>query len=255
MHSKYWAVGFVAGALIACGGKSTPEGKTAEQAAAETTTYGPVTPSDATTGQPYTPTNPPMASTEHGPVVVVVEPPPLPYSDGQIASITDAANTAEVEQGTLAQSKARDARVKKFAAMMIVDHSQAKKQQADLMQRLGITAIETKKSAAIQEESNRTLESLRALGRSEFDRAYIDVQVDAHQKVLDSFDNELIPNAKNSEFKASLVEFRPQVESHLKEAQDIQQSLASAPLNPVGKVGPSEGVRQAPLGGKQPSSK
>jgi hypothetical protein len=71
--------------------------------------------------------------------------------------------------------------------------------------------------------------------------------------VLDSFDNELIPNAKNSEFKASLVEFRPQVEHHLKEAQDIQQSLASAPLNPVGKASPSEGVRHAPLEGKQTS--
>src|SRR6185503_14612404 len=157
-----------------------------------------------------------------------------------------------VEQGTLAQSKAKDSRVKKFAAMMVVDHSQAKRQQADLIQRLGITAIDTKKSAAITEESNRTLESLRALSRNEFDRAYIDVQVDAHQKVIDSFDNELIPNTKNSEFKAALVEFRPMVESHLREAQEIQQSLASAPLSPVGKASPSEGVRRAPIGGKQP---
>jgi len=254
MHSKFWLVGFVAGALMACGSKSTPEGKTAEQAQAETA-YAPVTPSNATEGQPYTPTSPPsgaQVSQAQGPVVVVVEPPPLPYSDGQIASITDAANTAEVEQGTLAQSKAKDSRVKKFAAMMVVDHSQAKRQQADLIQRLGITAIDTKKSAAITEESNRTLESLRALSRNEFDRAYIDVQVDAHQKVIDSFDNELIPNTKNSEFKAALVEFRPMVESHLREAQEIQQSLASAPLSPVGKASPSEGVRRAPIGGKQP---
>ncbi len=253
MQSKFWLVGFVAGALLACGSKSTPEGKTAEQAQAEAA-YAPVTETTgAATGTPYTPTNPPMAGTERGPggpVVVVVEPPPLPYSDGQIASITDAANTAEVEQGTLAQSKAKDARVKKFAAMMIVDHSQAKKQQADLIQRLGITAIETKKSAALAEESNRTLESLRGLSRNEFDRAYIDVQVDAHQKVLDSFDNELIPNAKNAEFKAALVEFRPRVEAHLSEAQDIQQSLASAPLNPVGKAPPSEGVHRAHASGK-----
>jgi putative membrane protein len=254
MHSKFWLVGFVAGALIACGGKSTPEGKTAEEAQAEAIAYTPAAETTgAATGQPYTPTSPPTAGSERGPVVVVVDPPPLPYSDGQIASITDAANTAEVEQGTLAQSKAKDARVKKFAAMMVVDHSQAKRQQADLIQRLGITAIETKKSAAIAEESNRTLESLRALSRNEFDRAYIDVQVDTHQKVIDSFDNELIPNTKNSEFKAALVELRPQLESHLKEAQDIQQALASAPLSPVGKSSPSEGVRQAPLGGKQPS--
>jgi putative membrane protein len=136
--------------------------------------------------------------------------------------------------------------------MMIVDHSQAKKQHADLVSRLGITPIETKKSAAILEDSNRTLESLRALSRNEFDRAYMDVQVDAHQKMLDSYDNELIPNAKNSEFKSALLEFRPQMESHLREAQDIQQSLASAPMTPVGKGGP-EGVRKAPLGGKQPA--
>jgi len=254
MHSKYWLVGFVAGALVACGGKSAPEGKTPEQAQTETA-YTPVTETTGVpTTQPYTPTSPPSGAQlgqAQGPVVVVVEPPPLPYSDGQIASITDAAHTAEVEQATLAQSKARDARVKKFAAMMIVDHSQAKKQQTDLVARLGLTPIETKKSSAITEDSNRTLESLRALGRNEFDRAYMDVRVDAHQKALDSYDNELIPNAKNSEFKAALIEFRPQIESHLKEAQDIQQGLTSAPLTPIGKAG--EGVRQAPLGGKQPA--
>lgn len=255
MHSKYWLVTIVSGVLMACGGKSTPEAQTPEPAPAGTSAPVPEAPTAAATEQPSAQMPPgPVTATPEGPVVVVVEPPPTPFSDGQIAAITDAANSSEVEQATLAQSRARDARVKKFATMMITDHSAAKRQQADLVARVGITSVDSKRSTAMKEESNRAIESLKALNRNEFDRAYIDLQVDGHQKVLDSFDNELIPNAKNADFKAALVEFRPTVEHHLREAQDIQQSLASAP-SPVGKAEPQRSGQSASLGGTPKATK
>jgi putative membrane protein len=241
MHSKYWLVGFVSCSLLACGGRSTPESETPSSVPTETSTPPAYTESvpAAPTGQgPDQPvaTTPTPGPAETSQPPIAVEPAPVPLTDGQIAAITDAANTSEVEQAQLAQNKARNARVKKFAAMMITHHSQAKKQQSDLLKRLGITPTENAKSTALMEESQKTLQSLKALNRTEFDRAYIDMQVDAHQKVLDAFDNELIPSAKNSEFKAALVEFRPRIEAHLREGQDIQQTLASAPLNPIGKA-------------------
>jgi putative membrane protein len=244
MYSKYWLVGLT-GVLMACGGKSTPEAQSPEPPPAEATppayTAVPEAPMASTEQQPAAVNPSPAVTTQ----TLAAEPAPEPLSDGQIAAITDAANTGEVAQAQIAQKKAKSPRVQKFATMMIAHHSQAKKQQADLLKRLGITEVENKKSTALVEESNKTLESLKALNRTEFDRAYIDMQVDAHQKVLDALDTDLIPNAKNAEFKASLVEFRPRVESHLREAQDIQQALAATPMNPIGSAG--AGTKSGPV--------
>ena len=46
-----------------------------------------------------------------------------------------------------------------------------------------------------------------------------------HQAVLDTLDDTLIPNAKNSELKALLVQVRPAFVSHLEHAKQIQAKI------------------------------
>ncbi|HEY1536572.1 MAG TPA: DUF4142 domain-containing protein, partial [Polyangiaceae bacterium] len=50
-------------------------------------------------------------------------------------------------------------------------------------------------------------------------------QVDEHQKVADSIEHELMPNAKNADLKSYLADIEPTVESHLKNAKEIQRKL------------------------------
>ena len=61
---------------------------------------------------------------------------------------------------------------------------------------------------------------------SDFDRKYIDYQVNFHQKVLDALDSRLIPWA-GPELRALLEETRPAVAAHLERARGIQRSLQS----------------------------
>lgn len=250
LHSKYWLAGIVSGLLAACGGEN-PEPQTPESPPpAETSTPAPPAAAPTDTAPPAeqpssaVPAPAPSDMTAQAPVG---EPPPQPLTDGQIAAITDATNTGEIEQAKLAQKKSRNARVKKFANMMIQHHSQAKEQQASLLKKLNLTAADNQKSAALTDESNRLIESLKSLEAEEFDRAYMDAQVSEHQHVLDALDNDLIPNAKNAELKASLVEFRPRVESHLSEARDIQQILggASRSVGSMPKTGGSRATNTA----------
>jgi putative membrane protein len=156
-------------------------------------------------------------------------------SDEQIAAITDAANDAEIEQAKLAQKSARNPRVKKFAAMMIKDHTQAKQKQKKLFNELSMAPSESPMSAQLKSDSQQKLEDLKAVKGADFDRAYMDAQVDAHQKVLDALDNQLIPETDNQELKALLNEIRPKVAAHLAEARDIQQALLDAASGPVGE--------------------
>jgi putative membrane protein len=210
----------LAAGMTACGGESTPEAMPPEVPPAEPPP-APEPPPETTGGE--------AAGASSIPPEPPPPPAPEPLTDEQIAAVTDAANTGEVEQAKLAQKKGKNARVKKFAATMIAHHGQAKQKQSKLLGKAKITPAENALSTQLTEESTRMLETLKTAEGPDFDKAYIDSQVDAHQKVLEAFDTRLIPNAQNPELKASLEEFRTKIEAHLKEAQEIQQLLAAAP--------------------------
>lgn len=155
----------------------------------------------------------------------VTEPPitqQAPLEDAQIAAISDAANGGEVEQAKLAQMKAKNPRVKKFAQMMIQHHGQAKADQEKLVKKLKLSPAENDVSTQLREESLAQIAVLQG-EKQNFDRIYIHSQVEAHQKVLELLDKTLIPSTKDPELLALLQKMRPKVEAHLAEAREIDK--------------------------------
>lgn len=145
-------------------------------------------------------------------------------SDAQIATITDKVNTAEIEQARIAQSKSSDEQVRQFAQMMIEHHGQAKAQQAGL----GLGTADSPLSQELDREAQSTLDTLQAKSGAEFDRAYLQAQVDAHQKALDTIRQQLIPNAQAPELRSYLENLAPQVEQHLAQARSALEASGSA---------------------------
>jgi putative membrane protein len=156
-------------------------------------------------------------------------PAPPPLSENQIAMITDLANSSEIEQAKLAQTKAKSASVKKFAAMMLKHHGEAKAEQAKLYKQLNLTPTQSQSASSLKDGADRALGSLRGANGNSFDLEYIDTQVDAHQKVLEALDSELLPAATDQQLITSLNKMRATVEAHLKEAKIIQAELAARP--------------------------
>ncbi len=144
-----------------------------------------------------------------------------PLSDEQIAAITDAVNSAEIAQAKVAQTKSKDTGVKRFAAMMISHHGDAKRKQAKLKLKMEDSGTAT----AMKANAENTLSTLKASAAKDFDRAYVAAQIDGHQQVLDAINQQLLPNAKSPELKAYLEEIKPTVEQHLKEATELQQAV------------------------------
>jgi putative membrane protein len=147
-------------------------------------------------------------------------------TEAHVAMITDLANTAEIEQGKLAQTKAKSPAVKKFAAMMIKHHTEAKNEQAKLYKQLNLTPTQSQPATALKEDADKTIGSLRAADGSAFDMAYMNSQVDAHQKVLDSINQVLLPAASDQKLVDGLNKMKKTVEEHLDEARSIQAELA-----------------------------
>ncbi len=231
-------------ALVHCGGGSKSEAESPSNVATVEAPPPAAEPPPAETAAPATAEKP--AETKPA---AAEAPKPEPLTDEQIVMITDLANAAEVDQAKVAQGKAKNARVKKFAAMMVSDHSQAKGKQAKIVAKLKLKPADSPVASELKTSGTNTLASLKSAPPADFDKTYMGVQVDEHKKVLDTLTTRLIPNAKDAELKALLEEMRPTIEAHLKEAGDIQQALAAAPAAEEKPSSPAK----APAAAKKPT--
>src|SRR4026208_1054166 len=146
-------------------------------------------------------------------------------NDAQIASIVVTANQVDIDAGKLAHSMATDAGVKKFAQLMITDHTGVNKSATALVTRLKVTPEDNPTSQSLKSEGEKNVADLKRLEGKAFDKAYIDHEVDYHQQVIDAMDKTLIPDAQNAELKALLVKVRPAFVAHLEHAKKIQATL------------------------------
>jgi putative membrane protein len=146
-------------------------------------------------------------------------------NDAQIASIVVTANQVDIDAGKIAEARSTNADVKKFAKLMIDDHTGVNKSATELVTKLKVTPEDNPTSESLKSEGEKNVAQLKNLKGMAFDKAYIDHEVTYHQQVIDAMDKTLIPDAKNPELKALLVKVRPAFVAHLQRAKDLQSSL------------------------------
>ena len=146
-------------------------------------------------------------------------------NDAQIASIVVTANQVDIDAGKLAASTSTNPEVKKFAQLMVTDHSGVNKQAVDLATRLKVTPEDNDTSRSLAAGGEKNIATLKGLKGAAFDKAYVDHEVAYHQAVLDAVDKTLIPNARNADLKALLVKVRPAFVAHLEHAKHVAASL------------------------------
>lgn len=149
-------------------------------------------------------------------------------TDPQIAAIVVAANQVDIDAGKLAQSKASNKEVKKFAQTMVKDHTGVNKAASDLVTKLGVKPEENATSKSLKDGGKQNVDRLKTLKGAAFDKAYVDNEVAYHQAVLDAVDKTLIPSAKNQELRDLLVKVRPAFVAHLEHAKQLQASLGKS---------------------------
>jgi putative membrane protein len=146
-------------------------------------------------------------------------------SDANIVALLDEANKADSAAGHFAMSRAHDAGVKGFAAMMMAEHHELRRQGQALAKKLNITplapAIDPVKALAAAE-----MDSLQAAPKGAgFDRVYIDQEVGVHKAVIDLAEK-AHDATKNKELQALIEKAKPFLERHLDRAETLQKKLA-----------------------------
>jgi putative membrane protein len=148
-------------------------------------------------------------------------------TDANIAALLDEANAADSAHGKIASTKGTSADVKAFGVMMMNDHHALRKQGQDLATKLGVTPA-APANDSLPAKAQMVTDSLTSMAKgAAWDRWYIDHEVAMHQEVLATIDAAL-GAAQAAELKDLLTKARPNVEAHLKRAQEIQGKLGTA---------------------------
>lgn len=149
-------------------------------------------------------------------------------SDPEVAHVAVTANSIDIDLAKFAQSRARSAAVRQFAATMISDHSAVNARAAALAGKLGVIPADNAVSQSLHAGATQARAGLETLRNAAFDRAYIDREIAYHQAVLDALDGLLIPTASNAELRQLLVDVRPAIAAHLAHAKQIKGGFTGA---------------------------
>ncbi len=123
----------------------------------------------------------------------------------------------EVELGTLALSKASSPEVKKFAQMMVDEHTKANNELKALAQQKNITL-----PTVMGNEHQRKVDNLREKTGAEFDKDYMDLMVKDHKDDIDEFEDQA-EDGKDPEIKSWASTKVAALRHHLEEAQRVQE--------------------------------
>ena len=140
----------------------------------------------------------------------------VPTDAAGFANAVAAADLYEVESARLAADKASNADVKALARHIRTDHE---KSTSELKSAAGTAKLSV--AAKLDAQKQGMLDQLKAAGRADFDRLYVEQQKSAHQKALDLLQG-YSSGGDNEALKAFATKTSAAVKSHLDHANRIK---------------------------------
>jgi putative membrane protein len=130
-------------------------------------------------------------------------------------------NLYEVRLGQVAERKAVNAAVKRFAQRMIDDHSKMQN---------GWTTLASSNGFPITPEldagDKAKVDQLEQLSGAEFDRAYMNLMIQGHQDAVNRLEGEA-RTANSAQVRAQLTNYLPVYQQHLSMAQQVGSQVGS----------------------------
>ena len=148
------------------------------------------------------------------------------WTNDHIFGFVHNANNGEIALGKLASTKATNSMVKSFGSQMVKDHQAMMGDAHALMGKVNATVDSTWDDA--KDLAGDGAEKLKELTEKEkgadWDKNYIESQVDIHQRVLDKL-TDAAKNSTDTTVTNALVKSTAKVQEHLTKAQSIKAGL------------------------------
>lgn len=196
-------------ALAACGDRNAEE-------------EGPIAEASSETGvgsNPASNTVQDAASAVVGPTSAVT----LGRTTGGFVTNAAIGDMYEIEAGRLAATKAKNAGVKSFAAMLVKDHTAM---SAELKATLGTAnaGADITIPTAMDERRTGMIDNLKQAPADQFDKVFIAQQVAAHREAKELLQT-YVDAGDNAPLKAHASKGLPKIQAHLTQAETIEKGL------------------------------
>lgn len=146
-------------------------------------------------------------------------------SDMQIAHIAYTAGNLDIRYAHLALAKSSNPEVRKFAELMIQDHTAVNDLAVALLTKLGATPEDNATSQQLIADANAKLNELARMNGADFDRAYAANELGYHQFVNKTVETAFIPAVDNREFKDLLGQALDIFKAHEQHAAQMVRVL------------------------------
>lgn len=147
------------------------------------------------------------------------------FNDLEIAHIAYTASAIDIRYAHLALALSENPEVRKFAELMIQDHTAVNKKALALVQKLEITPQDNAMSQQLNEQASNIRNELSQLRGEAFDQRYAANELTYHQTVNQVVETQFIPNAKNAELKALLVSALQTFKAHEHHAEMMNKKV------------------------------
>jgi putative membrane protein len=146
------------------------------------------------------------------------------WTDANIFALLDEANSADSAAGAVAVTKGTSSAVRDFGRRMTRDHHQLRAQGEALAKKLNIAPV-APADDPVAPAAQKHMDNLNSTAKGkDFDKAYIDGEVDMHKAVLE-LATKAAGQTQNTELKNLIQKAAPVIQGHLDLAQSIQKNL------------------------------
>ena len=145
---------------------------------------------------------------------------PAHYTDPNILAKEITGDSGEVAIATMARDKASSAAVKRYAELLVSDHSKGQKEATELAKNVSISP-QTARGDTTTQAIAHAMTRLQGLAKgAAFDTAFVNHEVEDHQQ--DIKDAQAMSGAaNNAQVKALVEKSLPELRKHLDQAQKL----------------------------------
>lgn len=146
-------------------------------------------------------------------------------NDLQVGHSAFTADVIDINYAKLALKKTKNPEVRRFAELMIQDHTAVNEGASALFTKLGVKPQDNDFSKALNEGAAKVMAKLESLDGEAFDREYARNELAYHQTVNHVVGDVWIPNIQNAEVKAFLTQALVTFRAHEEHARHMVSVL------------------------------
>jgi putative membrane protein len=144
-----------------------------------------------------------------------------------ILSQMNVANTMEIQLARMAAKQASSPAVKRIANKLVTDHSKNRQQVEALAQKLNVSMTPALGGDVAAADSAAMPADLQGKTGAEFDRAFIQHQIQDHQSNIQKIQSQMLPAVQEPQLKAYLQKTLTDMQGHLSSLQQTERQMSS----------------------------